>query len=384
MAAPLPTPDTEALAHSQQLVHIIQNQIGTAGGWIDFARYMHLVLYSPGLGYYSAGARKFGSGGDFVTAPEISPLFGQTLARQAAQIVQQTQGDILELGAGSGKLCGQLLLELQQLEALPQQYLILEVSAHLREVQQQTLRQMLPPEFSYKVQWLDELPTTFNGLVLANEVLDALPVHIIKTGPELQELGVTYSDGTFGWQARPLFSGELQQKTAQLDLPAGYQTEINLATQGLVASLGDMLQQGVILLIDYGFPRHEYYHAQRSAGTLMCHYRHYAHSDPFLYPGLQDITSHVDFTSVAEAGVAIGLNLLGFCSQAQFLINCGITELLQRYSPSELMTYAAVAAQAQKLLSPAEMGELFKVIALGREYSNPLIGFIQGDKRHKL
>ena len=384
MAAPLPIPDSEALAHSQQLVHFIQNQIEEAGGWIDFARYMHLALYSPGLGYYSAGARKFGSVGDFVTAPEISPLFGQTLGRQAMQVLQQTQGDILELGAGSGKLCAHLLLKLQQLEALPQRYLILEVSAHLREVQQQTLRQMLPPELSSKVQWLDELPTTFNGLVLANEVLDALPVHIIKTGPELQELGVTYSDGTFGWQARPLSSGELQQKAAQLDLPAGYQTEINLATQGLVASLGDMLQQGVILLIDYGFPRHEYYHAQRSAGTLMCHYRHYAHSDPFLYPGLQDITAHVDFTSVAEAGVAIGLNLLGFCSQAQFLINCGITELLQRYSPSELMTYAAVAAQAQKLLSPAEMGELFKVIALGREYSNPLIGFIQGDKRHKL
>lgn len=385
MAAPLPTPDTEALAHSQQLVQLIQNEIEEAGGWIDFARYMHLVLYSPRLGYYSGGTRKFGSAGDFVTAPEISSLFGQTLARQAMQILQQTQGNILELGAGSGKLCAQLLLELQQLQALPQQYLILEVSAHLREAQRQTFHHMLPPELNSRVQWLDELPTTFKGLVLANEVLDALPVHIIKTGEhEMQELGVTCNDGTFGWQARPISSGELQEKAAQLNLPAGYQTEFNLAAQGLIASLSDMLQQGVILLIDYGFPRHEYYHAQRSAGTLMCHYRHYAHSDPFLHPGLQDITAHVEFTAVAEAGVANGLNLLGFCSQAQFLINCGITELLQRYSPTEMMTYAAVAAQAQKLLSPAEMGELFKVIALGREYPNPLIGFTQGDKRHKL
>ena len=278
-----------------------------------------------------------------------------------------------------------MLLELQQQKALPQQYFILEVSAYLREVQQQTLQRMLPPDLSGRVQWLDELPPNFSGLVLANEVLDALPVHIIKTREhELQELGVTCSNATFGWQARPVSSEKLQAKAAELNLPLGFQTELNLAAPALVSSLSGMLQQGVILLIDYGFPRHEYYHAQRSAGTFMCHYRHYAHSDPFLYPGLQDITAHVEFTAVAEAGVANGLDLLGFCSQAQFLINCGITGLLQRYSPSEMRTYAAVAAQAQKLLSPAEMGELFKVMALGRGYSHPLIGFNQGDKRHKL
>jgi len=385
MAAPLPTPDSEALAHSQQLVQLIQNEIEKAGGWIDFAHYMHLALYSPGLGYYSAGSRKFGGAGDFVTAPEISSLFGQTLARQVAQVLQQTQGNILELGAGSGKLCAQLLLELQQLEALPQQYFILEVSAYLREVQQQALQHMLPTDLTARVQWLDELPPTFRGLVLANEVLDALPVHIIKTREqELQELGVTCSSGTFGWQARQVSSGKLQKRALELNLPPDFQTELNLAAPALVSSLSAMLQHGVILLIDYGFPRHEYYHAQRSAGTLMCHYRHYAHSDPFLYPGLQDITAHVEFTAVAEAGVANSLNLLGFSSQAQFLINCGITQLLQRYSPSEMMAYAAVAAQAQKLLSPTEMGELFKVIALGRDYANPLIGFRQGDKRHKL
>jgi len=385
MAAPLPTPDSEALSHSRQLQQLICAEIEASGGWMDFACYMHLALYSPGLGYYSGGASKFGAAGDFVTAPEISALFGRTLARQMTQVLQTTGGSVLELGAGTGKLCGQLLLELQRLQSLPQQYLILEVSAHLREMQQHTLHQMLPPELMERVRWLDALPESFTGVVVANEVLDALPVHIVKSdGEALHELGVTCKDEAFGWQGKPLAAGELHDAAARLALPSGYQTELCPAASGLVASLGDMLQYGVILLIDYGFPRHEYYHAQRSAGTLMCHYRHHAHSDPFLYPGLQDITSHVDFTAVAEAGVANGLQLLGFCSQAQFLINCGIADLLQQASPADLEIYAPLAAQAQKLLSPAEMGELFKVIALGRGFADLLIGFSQGDKCHKL
>lgn len=385
MPASLPTPDLEALAHSRQLVQLICSEIEAAGGWIGFARYMELALYQPGSGYYSGGARKFGEAGDFVTAPEISPLFGQTLARQAAQVLQQTQGNLLELGAGTGKLCAQLLLELQMLDALPPQYLILEVSAYLREVQRETLQQLLPPELLSRVQWLDALPDKFTGLMLANEVLDALPVHIVQTGESgLQELGVGRKGDMLGWAAREISSNELREKVSRLDLPAGYKTEICLAANGLLASLADMVERGVILLIDYGFPRHEYYHAHRSEGTLMCHYRHHAHSDPFLYPGLHDITAHVDFTAIAEAGVTNGLQLLGFCSQAQFLINCGITGLLQRFSPTDMAAYAPVAAQAQKLLSPAEMGELFKVIALGKGYEQSLLGFTQGDKRHRL
>jgi SAM-dependent MidA family methyltransferase len=385
MPASLPTPDSEALAHSRQLVQLICSEIEAAGGWIDFARYMELALYQPGLGYYSGGARKFGEAGDFVTAPEMSPLFGQTLARQAAQVLQQTQGNLLELGAGTGKLCAQLLLELQKLDALPPQYLILEVSAYLREVQRETLQQLLPLELLSRVQWLDALPDKFTGLVLANEVLDALPVHIVQTGESgLHELGVSRKGDALDWEAREISSSELREKVAILDLPAGYKTEICLAANGLLASLADMLERGVILLIDYGFPRHEYYHAHRSEGTLMCHYRHHAHGDPFLYPGLQDITAHVDFTAIAEAGVINGLQLLGFCSQAQFLINCGITGLLQRFSPSDLTAYAPAAAAVQKLLSPAEMGELFKVIGLGKNFHEPLIGFMQGDKRHRL
>jgi len=385
MAAPLPTPDSEALSHSRQLQQLICAEIEASGGWMDFARYMHLALYSPGLGYYSGGASKFGSAGDFVTAPEISCLFGRSLARQVMQVLQPTKGSVLELGAGTGKLCADLLLELQHLDTLPQQYLILEVSAHLREMQQQTLQKMLPVGLYERIRWLDTLPETFTGMVIANEVLDALPVLIIKSdGQALHELGVTCEDGKLGWQAEALTSAQLQEAATRLTLPAGYQSELCPAASALVASLGHMLQHGVILLIDYGFPRHEYYHAQRNAGTLMCHYRHHAHGDPFLYPGLQDITAHVDFTAVAEAGVANGLRLSGFCTQAQFLINCGIADLLQEASPADLKTYAPMAAQAQKLLSPAEMGELFKAIALARGFADPLVGFSQGDKRHKL
>jgi SAM-dependent MidA family methyltransferase len=342
-------------------------------------------LYTPGLGYYSGGAKKFGEAGDFVTAPEISPLFAQTLARQAAQVLQMTNGDVLELGAGTGRLALELLLELQRLDQLPAHYFILEVSAQLRETQHATLVQALSPDLMQRVQWLDHLPQTFTGLVLGNEVLDALPVHIVKTTEQgFRELGVTSDEQGLAWAEQPLTSGHVYEQASILTLPVGYTAELCLAAIGLIASLAGMLQQGVLLLIDYGFPQREYYHSQRSQGTLMCHYRHYAHGDPFLHPGLQDITAHVDFTAVAEAGEAHELQLLGYCGQAQFLINCGITELLTRVSPHDIAAYAPLASQAQKLLSPAEMGELFKVIALGKGMSGELLGFARGDKRHSL
>src|SRR3989344_4403812 len=377
----LPKPSTEALAHSRQLSKLIRAEIEAAGGWLDFSRYMHLALYAPGLGYYSGGAKRFGQGGDFVTAPEISPLFAQTLARQASQILQSTAGDILELGAGTGRLAAALMLELQQLGQLPAHYQILEVSANLRQIQHETLQQLLPAELMQRVQWLDELPDIFSGLVLGNEVLDALPVHIVKSGrDELFERGVTESGDTFAWGERTLTSGTLFEQAIKLDLSPGYTTELCPAATGLVASLANSLQQGALLFIDYGFSRREYYHPQRSQGTLMCHYRHYAHEDPFLYPGLQDITAHVDFTGIAETGVANGLQLLGYSGQAQFLINCGITDLLAQISPSDSAKYLPLAAQAQKLLSPAEMGELFKIIALGKGLNQPLLGFARGDR----
>jgi SAM-dependent MidA family methyltransferase len=380
----LPPPTPEQLAHSAAVAAAIRAEITAQGGWIPFSRYMELALYAPGLGYYSGGMQKFGAGGDFVTAPEISPLFGQTLARQVAQVLRLSGGDVLELGAGTGKLAVQMLAELQRLDALPQRYRILEVSAHLRGVQQETVQRELPPELAERVEWLDALPGRFAGCIVGNEVLDALPVQLLAQHEEgLCERGVAVEDEGFVWRERPADKA-LTELLQAGPLPCGMVTEVCPALPALVASLAETLQQGAMLFIDYGFPRREYYHPQRMGGTLMCHYRHYAHDDPLLFPGLQDITAHVDFTAVAEAAVAHGLQVLGYTTQAQFLINAGITEVLSRISPADATAYLPRAAEAQKLLSPAEMGELFKVIALGKGVAEPLGGFARGDKRHTL
>ncbi|WP_334107812.1 class I SAM-dependent methyltransferase [Methylobacillus sp.] len=381
----LPKPDAVALDHSARLQTLIACHIAAAGGWISFARYMELALYAPGLGYYSAGAVKFGTEGDFVTAPEMTPLFGQTLARQAMDVLQQTGGSILELGAGRGRLAAAMLEEMQRAGTLPEQYLILEVSADLKSVQQAYLQSVLPADLYAKLVWLDALPDGFTGVMVANEVLDAVPVHLVRRQNGVwQKMGVELdAQGALKMQPRPLTDTALLQAAESLHVPEGYQSEINPQAQALVASLSASLQKGVLLFIDYGFPRAEYYHPQRSQGTLMCHYRHHAHGDVFLYPGLQDLTAHVDFSAVAEAGIAQGLQLLGYCGQAQFLINCGITDLMLRVPVHDLQRYAPLASQAQKLLSPAEMGELFKVIALGKGV-RPLAGFIHGDRSHTL
>ncbi|BCM23966.1 class I SAM-dependent methyltransferase [Methyloradius palustris] len=382
--ATLPEPSAEALVHSQRLTELIQSEIETAGGWIDFAHFMHLALYAPSLGYYSGGSKKFGKAGDFVTAPEISPLFAQTLAKQVQQVLALTQGDVLELGAGTGKLAATLLLELQQAEQLSEHYYILEVSAYLRDLQRETLQSELPAELFERVIWLDTLPETFNGLILGNEVLDALPVHIIKTHDDsIEELGVSIGADGFEWKTKVL-KPDLQTVASKLSLTSDYTTEICPAATGLITSLTQLLEHGVILMLDYGFPQREYYHPQRAQGTLMCHYRHYAHDNPFLYVGLQDITAHVDFTAIAEAGMTNGAELLGYANQAQFLINCGITDVLSQVSPENMLEYVPLASQAQKLLSPAEMGELFKVIALGKGISEGLLGFSRGDRSHTL
>lgn len=391
----LPTPSTDAKKHSQQLVSLIQQQIVAAGGWIDFAQFMQLALYAPGLGYYSAGSQKFGTGGDFVTAPEISPLFAQTLSYQVAQILREDLlkggGNLLELGAGTGKLAVDLLLTLAQLEVLPAQYYILEVSDHLRQVQLEYLQKKLPQDIFQRVAWLDALPSAFEGVVLGNEVLDAIPVHIVHATPTgLCERGVVVEGGNFAWQDRVIEQNEsligqnLFANVDKLNLPEGYITEFCPAASGLIVSLANMLQHGAILMIDYGFAAYEYYHSQRNLGTLMCHYQHYAHTDPLLNIGLQDITAHVDFTSIAHAGVNNGLALSGFCSQAQFLMNCGILEVMSQVSPHDMARYAPLAAAAQKLLSPAEMGDLFKVIAFSKNIETPLLGFVNGDKSHTL
>lgn len=382
--ASLPIPAPELLVLSEQLTAIIHAEIAASAGWISFSRYMAQALYAPGLGYYTAGLKKFGAGGDFVTAPEISPLFARTLARQIAQVLREAGGDMLELGAGTGQLAAQMLLELQRLDALPQHYRILEVSAHLRTVQQETLATSLPDTLMARVEWLDALPASLTGVVFGNEVLDALPVQLVAWGGDcILERGVSWQGGRFIWQDKPITQGVLHDEAKALDLPAGTVSEFCPAAPALVSSLAARLKKGAMLFIDYGFPRREYYHPQRTTGTLMCHYRQMAHDDPFLYPGLQDITAHVDFTAIAEAGVASGLDVLGYTTQAQFLINCGITDLLSEVSPTDMATYLPLATQAQKLMSPAEMGELFKVIALGRGIG-AMQGFSRGDKRHAL
>jgi len=384
----LPIPNADAQAHSQQLALLIQDRISQHGGWLSFADFMQMALYTPSLGYYSGGAKKFGVGGDFVTAPEISPLFAQAFANQVAQVLIETQGDVLELGAGSGKLAVDLLLSLQALNQLPSHYYILEVSAYLRQVQLETMQKSLPEALFERVVWLDALPADFVGVMLGNEVLDAVPVHLVyKPTPAdsqlLYERGVSFN-GSFYWQDQPLASGEIFDLANAHELPDDYLTEISPAAIGLVSSLGSSLKHGAIMMVDYGFSAREYYHPQRNLGTLMCHYQHYAHIDPLVYVGLQDITAHVDFTSVADAGEHNGLELMGFCSQAQFLMNCGILEIMSQVSPQDMARYAPLAAAAQKLLSPAEMGDLFKVIALGKGLNQALIGFSSGDKSHTL
>lgn len=390
--ASLPIPDAEAQARSQELTTFIRQKIVQAGGWISFADFMQMALYTPALGYYSGGAQKFGDatkgGGDFVTAPEMSPLFAQTLARQAAQVLTETQGDVLELGAGTGKLAAELLLQLQQLKSLPKQYFILEVSDYLRQIQRERLQQKLPPDLMQRVVWLENLPRSFNGLILANEVLDAIPVHLIHhTHAGLCERGVAF-DETLLWQDKSLTSGKLYDEVNTFFLPknhlTNYLSEVCPAARGLIASLAECLQKGVILLLDYGFSAAEYYHPQRNQGTLMCHYQHYAHDNPLINVGLQDITAHVNFSAIAETGFASGLSLAGYCSQASFLMNCGILEILSETSPNDVAVYMPLAAAAQKLLSPAEMGELFKVMAFSKAVSSDLIGFKSGDKAHML
>ncbi|OFZ68773.1 MAG: hypothetical protein A2Z01_11990 [Betaproteobacteria bacterium RBG_16_58_11] len=380
----LPEPSPDAKTHSQQVQNHLRAEIAAQGGWISFARYMELTLYAPGLGYYAAGAAKFGPAGDFTTAPEQSTLFGRCVARQVAQVLRETGGNILEAGAGSGKLACDLLLELEKLDTLPAHYFILELSGELRARQHATLATHTPHLLN-KVQWLNQLPQTFSGIVLGNEVLDAMPAHLVvrKDGAWL-ERGVSANQAGFSWQDRPIAGNALLQAVQMLDVPGGYLTEINLAAPAFISSLAERLQRGVLLLIDYGFPRAEYYHPQRSQGTLMCHYRHFAHGEPFYWPGLQDITAHVDFSAIAEAGVDHGCELLGFTTQANFLINCGITDLLSEVSPEDPARYLPLANQAQYLLSPAEMGELFKVIALGKGIEITLMGFTKGDQRHRL
>ncbi|NWG38943.1 MAG: SAM-dependent methyltransferase [Hydrogenophilaceae bacterium] len=388
---PLPPPSQEQLQASDRLVRYIQSEIQKSGGWISFARYMERALYSPGLGYYSGGPAKFGGEGDFVTAPQISPLFGRLLARQFAEVLKQTGGGILELGAGTGLLASQILSELRALN-VEAKYSILEVSGALRARQQETLREFSPSSQPFSregsrsefILWLDSLPEKISGVIFGNEVLDALPVHLIhwtRNGP--MERGVGMGETGFCWEDRSIADPLLLESARALNLPDGHISEINLAAPALIKTLGERLESGLILFIDYGFGRSEYYHPQRHMGTLMAHYRHHALDDPFYLPGLCDLTAHVDFTAIADAALDSGMQVCGYTTQANFLLAGGITHLLSETPPDSAANYLPLSTGVQKLLSPAEMGELFKVIGLTRACACPS-GFALGDQRHRL
>jgi SAM-dependent MidA family methyltransferase len=379
MSVNLPAPSSDALVHSAKLCEVIRKDIAAQGGWIPFSRFMELALYAPGLGYYTAGAHKFGQEGDFITAPEISTLFGRTLARQLVEVMQASSPHILELGAGSGKLALDILGELARLDTLPDSYSILEVSADLRERQQTLIREKLP-QLASRVHWLDALPETISGAVIGNEILDALPVHLLYWSEgRILERGVSSESSRFVWKDKLAASKALLDIAKNIKVPNDYLSEVSVTARGLVSSLCERMDKGAMLFFDYGFGAREYYHPQRSRGTLMCHYRHHSHDDPFYLPGLQDITAHVDFTAIAEAAIDQGAHFLGYTSQAHFLMNNGVTEFFGDISLDDIKAYAPLSAQLQKLTSPAEMGELFKVIALGKGMDQPLAGFLRGD-----
>ena len=386
MQLQLPDPGLDALMASRSLQTLIANDIRHNSGWIPFSRFMELALYAPGLGYYSGGAAKLGRDGDFTTAPEMSPLFGQTLAHVVADLIGKTTPQIMEFGAGTGKLARDMLTELAAMGVAVHRYSIVELSGELRARQQQTLRGF--PQ----VTWLDQFPAVYSGVVLGNEVLDAMPVQLVTKTPQgWRERGIGLAPKKFVYRDRPCDPALLAQIPNADLLPEGYLTEVHPIALGFVRTLADMLRAGfdytghggAALLIDYGFPAHEYYLPQRSEGTLMCHYRHHAHADPFYLPGLQDITAHVDFSAIARTAVNSGLDVLTYTGQAAFLIDAGIGELLQRVPATDRLRYLPRANELQKLTSPAEMGELFKVIALGTRVELPE-KFSRSDRSHRL
>jgi SAM-dependent MidA family methyltransferase len=366
----MPALDAAQRAQSAALQAVLQERISARDGWIPFDEYLDLLLYAPGLGYYSAGTAKLGAAGDFTTAPELSGLFGACIARQCAPLLR-SGGDVLELGAGSGALAEVLLARLAELGAAPDYYFILETSADLRERQQRRLAR-LPAALHSRLRWLERLPDGgLRGVILANEVADALPFHCfaVTVGGYAERGVVLDGRGELGWGERPApmaLRTELARLAATLAQPLlpGYRSELCLRVGPWIAGLAAALEQGWLLLFDYGLGQSELYHPQRVTGTLRCHYRHRAHEDPFLYPGLQDVTAWVDFTRLAGAAADAGLGVAGYCTQAAFLLGAGIDKELE--TAGSTVERAHRASEARQLLMPGEMGESFKAMALTR------------------
>ena len=390
--ARLPQAGADALAASDAMLARLGDEMLANGGSISFARYMELVLYTPNLGYYSGGAAKFGAAGDFVTAPEISALFGRSLARQAAEVMTASCHQVVEFGAGSGALAATLLAELERLGTPCERYCIVELSGTLRARQRAAIEAAVP-HLAGRVDWIDALPDTISGCIIANEVLDAMPVHWVTwRDGALMERGVALRDARLVATELPatgVLHAAMTALAAEHNLADGYTSEINLAAAAWINDLAPRMHKAMALLIDYGFPAREFYHPQRRAGTLRAHYRHHALNDPFYLPGLCDITAHVDFSAVALAAQQAGLTVDGYATQAQFLINCGITEMLAGSDPQDARAHGGLTQQANTLLSPAEMGELFKVLAVSRQLSQGQLsqdwrGFSAGNRLHTL
>lgn len=386
---PANAPDRTAAEHSQRLAALIREEAVATGGLLPFDRFMELALYAPGLGYYVAGARKLGRQGDFVTAPELSPLFGRCVAAQCREVLEALDGgDILEFGAGSGVLAAEVLSALATAGCLPGRYLILELSPDLRERQQFLLSERVP-DLLGRVRWLDRLPDDFNGCVLANEVLDAMPVHRFRIGTDGGPLELFVRPAPDGWTeiaAEPLSPGLAEAVQALreegLALDPGYESEINLRLGPWIGALAESMERGLALLIDYGYTRSEYYLADRRGGTLMCHHRHRAHTDLFFRPGLQDITAHVDFTAVAQAGDRAGLHLAGYATQAHFLVGCGLDRLLTEAAQGANAMETMLGAK--QLVLPSAMGERFQVLGLEKGIDRNWTGFSFRDLRDRL
>lgn len=410
----LPEPTEEEKQHSAQLLELIRNEIDQAGGWIDFSHYMTLALYAPGLGYYSAGKQKFGEQGDFITAPEVSPLFAQTLANAVSQVLASLASpNVIEFGAGSGKLAADLLSALNDKDALPEKYYIVELSAELKQRQQQTLKEKAA-KYLDRVIWLDKLPDEklpdekLNAVVLANEVLDAMPVQrFVKHKNNISCLGVSVEDkvlvlrsldeviaesrdGKPGFRDASSGLRDIQKNVEAIEAYINhkfanhYTSEINLNIKPWLQSVADVIDQGAVYIIDYGYPKKEYYLPERYMGTMMCYYQHRAHENALWYPGLQDITAFVDFTAVAEAAIEVGFDVNGYTSQANFLLNSGLSQIVEKKMSDDSKEQLKLAQQVKTLTLPSEMGERFKVVGLNKNLDMLLPGFEINDMRNRL
>ena len=383
--ATLPEPPDELKQLSDELRDVIRQEIRT-GGPMPFSRYMEMALYQPGLGYYSAGLHKLGEKGDFITSPELGSLFAGCLARQIEEVAEQLgKYDILEIGAGSGRLAADILQLIDE-AFQPRRYLILERSADLRKVQREHIA-ATAPRWLDRVEWLDRPPEKdWQGVILANEVIDALAVERFRvTESGVEQICTVEAGDTFGWSSRPApVELETAFRNLGVELQGGYQSELNLQLPGWLSAVTRSMRRGLALFIDYGYPRREYYLQQRNDGTLICHYRHRAHDDVFFWPGLQDISAFVDFTALAEAADLSGLQVEGYTSQVMFLLGCGLEQVLAGQLAFSEDRGMSLNAQARQLTMPGMMGERFQVMGLGRELGFPLRGFELLDLCHRL